>query len=804
MLLNITGINIQTAAFPDLTELNPKSKNKGYCMQYGRAYISHCLNSGSRDFYLARINGRYKMAADYANGIQRVKAILKDADGTPDIGGDKINLRQPLKLLKKSLRAVDGKLKDHDFVATVTAIDATAQDERKDYENRMRVQMQHGEWLKSMGIDMGGPQGQGADIPVDEDELAQHMEVKYRHRDAYLLEMKLSLALYLAKYDQQNRLCLQDETTYGSSVLFLGLRGALRLPQRINPGNCFFLPADSEDYPNLQAGAHVEKISLAQLLKEVAADPDTTLSTADVEQLQSIARQNMTNGGNGYYYDDTLGHRPEMAGQLEVVRFSFKSQDEEVRTEGTTKFGNPIIREKPASYATERKDVKVHRRQFSNWYGGTLIVGTELGYGCGKVYEQMRDEDNPFDCHPLYIVTSPDMRGGYTESVVEQCYVLVDMACEAWVKLRHLLNTMVGSWTEFDIDAIEAGALQKGNGDKMSASETIAHFFKNRYIAARKTVDGYEGKVGNIVTSGELPFQNELAEYWNTIAQCRQQIEDVTGINGSIAADDPASRQGAATTQLAIAGAENTLDYLYFAKQSRFERVCRALAVSIKQSEARSPLTGPVPPGFRGNGEELVGTSDTLGARVIQTKIERKPTDKQWDTFYGAANQALAQKEITLADFGFIQNVDNLKQAQVLLGIRAKRNVMQASQAAQQRTSMTSQQQQESAQVKGDQDRQTLTMKYDRETELEKMKIEGQIALGQIQASGHVDATEMTNTVKLIAQQMAQVHAGQQADAQRQAAMMQTNQTLESGEQENQAARDHEASMQQAGQPTEA
>ena len=791
MILSYANFGVQSAAYPDMTITDPKKKNKEYCIQYGRAYFWHYGNSGSRDFLNARISGRAKRAELYANGEQEVKAILKDENGQPDVSGSKVDLRKPLKILKKSLRAVDGKLKDQDFTATVTPIDATAQDEKLAYEAAMRVQMEHGEFMQRLGIPPPGGQT-GPEVPVDEDELALHMDVKYRHHDAMLLEMKLNLALYRAGYEQTNRECLRDETTYGSSVIFMGLHGAMRLPRRINPGQGLFLPSDTENYNNLQAGAHIEKISLASLLKEVEADPDTTLSASEIEQLTTLARANMP-GGNNYrnsYYDDSLGGKAEMAGQLEVMRFAFKSQDAVVMKEGVNKFGNKQVREKPAGY-TGQTDAKgtVHRRTISSWYEGTLILGTDIGYGCRKMYEQMRDEENLFDCYCPYIVTSPDMLGGHSESVVEQCMTLVDEACAAWSRARFKLATMRGSWLEFDVDAIEA-ALEKDG----SVTKSIAGFMRDGLILGRKQVAADEGhSPAPIVRSGELPFEKEVNMQFAVIERCLQQIEAITGINGSISAADPASRQGAGVTQLAIAGAENTLQYLYNAKETRFERVIRGLAVGIKQSEDRQPLTGPVP---TSKGTYIVGTSDTLSKRVMSCRVERKPTEAQWNMFYETAKVALTQQQITLSDFSFLMAIDNLKQATAMLGIRAKRNQMNASKAAMEQTTMASQQQQESAKVKGQEDRDTMNLEYDRKEALKKLEIEGSIAVAQITAEGQINANEMLQFYKA---QQTREQQGFQAEQNAQAAdvkLAQTDAQLASGEMEAQAGREFQAQMQ--------
>lgn len=795
MLLSTTGPGVQYAAYPDLTETNPKAKRKAYHLQMARAFWSHYHNSGSRDFRNGRMSGRYKLAEDYANGVNKVKTVLKDDDGHRDISGSKADLYRPLKILKKSLRAVDGLMKDREFTATVTPIDATAQDEKHAYAAATRAQMEHGQWLQSLGMQMqgGAPQGE---VPVDEDEFDLHMELKYRHRDAMLLELKLALALYLSEYDQQNRQCLRDETTYGSSVLYLALRGPRRLPVRLDPGACLFLPSSTENYANLQQGGHVEKVSLAQVLKEIDADPDTTLTADEREQLIALARQNMPGAGGGnrnFYYDDALGGQPEMAGQLEVFRFSYKSQDAVVMKEGVNKFGNKQVREKPANYSgkTDERGT-VHRRTVSSWYEASLILNTEIGYGCRKAYEQLRDEDNPFDCHPLYVVTSPDMLGGYTESVVEQCMTLVDTACEAFSRLRFKLATMIGSWMEFDLDAIENAALKKADGTTTSPHETIENFFKNGYILGRKSSGGESGgeKIGRIIDSGELPFANEIAEQWNTIERCAQQIEAITGINGSISADDPASRQGANVTQMAIAGAENTLQYLYNAKQTRFERVIRALAVSIKQSEPRQPLTGAVP---TAKGIEIVGVSDTLADRVMTCRVERKPTAEEWKRLYDQVSIMLTQQLIEPEDALFVQAIDNLKQAGAMLAVRAKRKRRNAQQDAQSQTSMASQQQQESAKVTGEEARKTNDQLHQQAMELQALKNEGAVLAAKAQVEGQAGITEMMNAMKLMHQENQLSHQAQQADQQRETELAKHDAQLSSQEEQAELQRQHDA-----------
>ena len=542
---------------PDMGELNPKKKNRAYCLQAGRGYLTLYNNSGSVDFY--RNGGKYDLAEDYANGENKVRSVLKqERDGLETLGQNKIDFR-PLPLLHKPLMSVEGLLKDHSYEATVTPVDPVSLDERASYEGKMRAWMQHQDFLQSLGLDQPG--GQGADIPVDEDDLALHMDVSYKIREAIDLEQKIAYAMYLADYARQDQQCTRDETVKGVSVLYMARRGPRRLPVRLDPADCFILPARSEDFPNLQAGAHIERLSLGQVLAEIDADPDTTLEKYQQEQLENVSksRQSGTSAYTNYWLDPALGGKPEMAGQVDVVRFAFLSTDLEVQKEYTNKFGNKQIRVMDASYGGpqednkgQAKDMKIHRKPVQNWYEGTLILGTDIGYGCRKAYEQLRDEDNPFNCLPLYIVNAPGMMGKKIKSMVERCMIAVDIASRAVVKMQHAEAKWPDVAVKFNMNALQEAAVEGGTGGKVMTRQEVLRFFIAEGIVVGNDYDADGNPLGPAVTFVETPLLNAVTRHWQTIQNAKNEIADIMGINGAVSGEDTEIRQVEGVTQLYI------------------------------------------------------------------------------------------------------------------------------------------------------------------------------------------------------------------------------------------------------------
>ena len=810
MLISSDAIPQSPCALPDLTITDPDKKNRAWILQYGRGFLTLYGNSGSVDFYRGR--AKYQRAEDYANGDNVVKSALKRKSTTNDgeANPDRIDFR-PLPLMHKPLMSVEGLLKDHSYEATVTPVDPVSLDERASYEGKMRAWMKHQEFLQSLGNEQPG--GPGADIPLDEDDLALHMEVNYKIRDAIDLEQKIAYGMYLADYGRQDQQCTRDETVKGVSVLYMKRSGPRRLPVRLDPGDCFILPARSEDFPNLQAGAHLERVSLGQVLAEIEADPDTSLSAPQRSTLETLAKQSQDGStfNSNYYLDEALGSQPELAGQLTVVRFSFVSTDLEVQKEYTNKFGNKQIRPMEASYGGPRennpgpaKDMKIHRKPVQNWYEGTLILGTDIGYGCRRAYEQLRDEDNPFNTLPLYIVNAPGMMGKKIKSMVERCMIAVDIAARAIVKLQHAEAKWPDVAVKFNMTALQEAATQGGTGGKTMTRKEVLSFFIAEGIVVGNDYDDEGNQLGAAVQFIETPLLNAATRHWNTIQNSKNEIADITGINGVVSGADPASREGEGVREQAITGSLNALNHLFVAKHSRFERVAKSIAASVKAGEdkGRAPLAGPMQVTTQRGTKKAVYVKPNPGIaqRQWQTKITQKPTQQMWDRFYASIDKAVDRDQITAGDVAFLMEIDNLKQARYLLDVRTKRNAQQKMQEAATGSENQGKQAAMATEAAGKVEAEATKQKHENKMAEINLTKEWEFKIAKVQAGQQASNAAMAQDAKLQAQDMQHGHEAAMAQQQQDVDLMQHDAELTSSENDAEAARQHELEL-AAAQP---
>ncbi|UYZ60088.1 hypothetical protein [Hymenobacter latericus] len=731
---------------------DPRKKNAAWILQWGRGFYSQYRTGTSKDFYHGHTSGRYELARQYALGLHQPVQALKDVEGNPDADRNKKLDFRPLPILDRYLRATEGVLKDHEFDASVSCVDEQAAADKQRYAAEVQAS-----WAaQQMGAaDLDPMQGQ-PDVPQDPAELELAQQRRKTEEEA-ALERKLQYALFLANYDQQNRECQRNEMLYGVSVIYQRPWGTRRLPAALYPGDCFFLPSLTEDFAGLQAGAHLERITLAQLKAEVAADPHAKFTDADWEHLRSIAKTSMQNGGRELRYDSTLGKEPELAGQIEVIRFSFFSTDEYVQA---TAEGKPW-REKQAGYDNPRNYYsQVEKAQMQSVYEGTLIASNlELGYGARRAHSQLRDESNPLNCHPFYVVSAPGRLHGQSRSMVELCFSPYDTYQREWLSLQNSLATAVPWWLEFNVGAIREKVME---GDKSKpdggVADAIRGLLKNRWMPANNTdEEGNEINRAAITSGFTQGWEQEVNLRWSNMERARLEIEAISGINGAIAAANPTADVGKGVTEQAVSGAQNALELYYHSKRRRFNQVVQALGSTIKYNEADAPLTGSfsLPVGGMGKTQAVsVAAAPEIAGRKFQYMIERRPTQQEWQRVYAAADNAVASGNLLMDDYVQLTFVPNLKDAALHLttGIRKKQRMDQENSLMQQQ--QTGQVQMQSAQAAEEEKRKTAQMEHELRMQLEQHITERAVLVARIQQETAVQNTGTQTDGKLSATQL--------------------------------------------------
>jgi hypothetical protein len=158
-----------------------------------------------------------------------------------------------------------------------------------------------------------------------------------------------------------------------------------------------------------------------------------------------------------------------------------------------------------------------------------------------------------------------------------------------------------------------------------------------------------------------------LQVLWSLLLQQINLLHDVVGVPKVDTGGGISPEQGKAVTQMLLNGSDNVLSGLMAAKIRCYENLWENLMYDIL-------ITGG---SGVANGRAFEVPSGNPDDRIPNLLVEPVPQDYEWQELYAAANQALAARTITLAQFAYIKVIDNLKQAWAYLAVQDKRGQMQ-------------------------------------------------------------------------------------------------------------------------------
>jgi len=641
-LVNPTRLIANTAAnYPDLSITDPLLKDAAYIAQYGQAHIAAYQSTGKMDWF-GNTEASDRLA--YAQGRQDPAKYrrLRTENQRLDKVGSRLDLRI-LKVVPKYVKTISGLLDQAEYIASADAIDGLAEDMKAAYEGQLRAQMESGDKLAQVGVNMS-PDGQAP--PLDEDEIMLRM-LQYKNAEALRMEASLVKGNYDGNMPQVMRKCNMYNAIFGRSCIYNYRTKGNVIPQSIEPWRLFLLPSLDEDFKDLKAGAHLEEITIGQLRSEAGDE----FSEAEYRTLASAGRQLLGKTWTDMMQQQSMGDAIN-AVTIQIVRFGFMSFN---------------IDEKGQYWA---------------WYEGTLVVGESgMYYGCRQAYNQLYDMNNPGAVLAPYIPIIPDQIAGWSVSVVDEVMSPADFVQRQWIKLQDELNRSVPKGFAYDLDRIEDVVLS--NNKKLSKEEVIEMFERSgRWVHTGVTADGT--KDGNIglreLSNGITP---DVLTLFDLIQRGIDLIERMTGVNSAVAAGNAEKRVAVGALDAAKAGAANALQFLFSAQQSLFERCCRAMAAHYRQQEILER-----------------GTSEGYGAHVFRLMIEQLPTQEQKDKFQETLNAAVEAGAIDWVDVNIIQQVKNPRLGRILLGARVKRKQADAEKAKQADAENTSKLQAQAAQDK--------------------------------------------------------------------------------------------------------
>lgn len=750
-----------TSVFPFPSHLEP-NKDKKWISQYIRAAF-HDYNS----YYPNQLyNGRDKMheVKLYMLGkqpISRYKPLL-GIKKTANADESWVNISwDVLPIVPKFRRLALSKLIKSDYNIDIDAIDSFAQDDKNKFyaENAAKLTLREEFEKKGLDKELIPP----PDIDADTlQELDMFMNYSYKHRMAIEMEMAIKLVLSLNNFKEIREQVIEDIFDWGIGGYkeYFDLNNVIKA-RRVNPQKMIMSYTTDPYLRDIQYVGEVMEMTISDL-KALAGDEITE------EQYAKLAEQYAGKLNNPMYFQDMTNDyaRNYDKFRIRVLDLEFYSNNSIVLEERINSKGNKIVGR--VSKAKPAKNGKSYSKtDYKVVYQGMWVIDTDIFFGCKLQTNMKRAKSNLTDTTLSYHIVAPNIYQMMTYSMGEQTIAIADQIQLAWYKLQNVMLRARPRGIMIEIGALENVPLGKA-GQQMKPLEIIDLYNTTGNLVYRRLDE--QGSASNYKPIEELNngIGSEASEYFAIINNNIQMLRDILGFNEITDGSTPDPRTLNGVAKFASESTNNSLDFILRAERDLLERLSYNITLRIQDAAGMGALDGYVK--ALGSGSvQFFKVDSNVSAHEYGLLVKQKPTEFEREKLGRRIEQAIQAGQITLADAMLIENIDNLKYAEVLLSYKIKKNQEDAQNRAMQQQQMNAQVQQQAAMASEQAKQQTIQIEtqsklmiIEREKQLEmqielakmqtlaqieQMKVDGKINMSQIESSSREYVQQIKNSV---------------------------------------------------------
>jgi len=698
--------------------VDPREKGKEWCLQYAKAAWSDYSNHGTQSFHNNR--GSYARIKEYAQGNQSINKYknLLNVDEQDNESWFAIDWNV-LPIVPKFRRIALGKLSKSEYNITASPIDAIAQSEIEDYYKKTKAKIDlRKEMSRSYpGMDQFSALKKKPNEPDNDEELEMHMAYTFKHNAAIEMEQGIELVFYTNDLEEKRKQILESLFDFGVAGYkeYIDSNGSVKL-RVVNPQKLLISHCNKRDFSDKIHVGEITEMTIADL-KQRAGDQFSEKEYQDIAERFS-GRQGDTKmfpSNKKFYkhYDDR---------KILVLDMEFFSVDQMVHESRVDKRGNKRFGR--ASYNSRNKvKKKFVRSSYKTVYKISWVVDSEYCYDFGLCNDMKRVKSNLMDTDLSYHIFAPDFHNMKPLGIMEQVIPIADQIQISWYRLQNAINQARPKGIMIELGALEDIPLGSG-GQQMKPMDVIDLFNKTGTLVYRR--NDIAGKPTNYRPIEELEngLGRDAMAYYQVIQNNIEMIRQITGLNEFTDGSTPDPRALTTTAKLAAQATSNALEHIVQGERYLLEKLASAVIVRLQDSVKKNPIEGYVK-SLGKNTMEFFQMSPTVTKHEFGIKIEDKPSEEQKVRLMQMLQASVAQGQVDFEDAVFIEQIENLKQAQQVLAYRIKKKREEAEEKAKQMQQMNGQIQQQSAQAAEASKQQTIQMEFKLKAEM--LKLETQL-----------------------------------------------------------------------------
>jgi len=738
-------ININPTGFPSQFVSDSEKKSVVFGLQIGQAiqYEWFRKDGGQSRFYNQWADfHRLRLYARGEQSIQKYKNELA-------IDGDLSYLNldwTPIPIIPKFVDIVVNGMSDRLFKVNAYAQDGMSLDKRSKYQVQLEKDMLSKDLMKQVqnqfGIDTFATSEE--EIPNTSEELALHMQLKYKPSIEIAEEEAINTVLESNRYSEIQKQIYYDQTVLGVSMCKNRfLPGAGISIDYVDPANVVYSYTEDPHFQDCFYWGEIKTLPITELKKI-----DPSLTRVDMEEISKYSQSWYDYNNTAQYYNNSLFSRDSAT----VLFFNYKTTQTFTYKKKVNASGAERLIEKDDTFDPTQEMMEEGRfekvsKTIDVWYEGVMVMGTNIILKWEMSENMARPQSASQEVYPEFVACAPRMYKGALESLVRRMITFADLIQITHLKLQQVISRVVPDGVFIDADGLNEVDL--GTGQAYNPEDALRMFFQTGSVIGRSyTQDGDFNQAKVPIqqlnsNSGQAKIQSLIGSYNHYL----QMLRDVTGLNEARDGSTPDSYSLVGLQKLAALSSNTATRHILDAGLQISQRLCTALSSRIadmlEYSDFREEFVNQI-------GKFNVGILDEIRELYLSDFgifIEIQPDEEQKRMLEANIQMALQRDSINLEDAIDIREIRNIKLANQVLKLKRKAKQdaeqQQKAAAAQQQGQINMQSQQMAAQ--------TAMQKLEMETQAE-MKIEeakSKFAVQKMQGEAAIKAELMQLEFKL-------------------------------------------------------
>jgi hypothetical protein len=732
-------ININPTGFPSQFVSDSEKKSFEFGLQIGQAiqYEWFRKDGGQSRFYNQWADfHRLRLYARGEQSIQKYKNELA-------IDGDLSYLNldwTPIPIIPKFVDIVVNGMSDRLFKVNAYAQDGMSLDKRSKYQVQLEKDMLSKDLMKQVqnqfGIDTFATSEE--EVPNTSEELALHMQLKYKPSIEIAEEEAINTVLESNRYNEIQKQLYYDQTVLGISMCKNRfLPGAGIVIDYVDPANVVYSYTEDPHFQDCFYWGEIKTLPITELKKI-----DPSLTRVDMEEISKYSQSWYDYNNTAQYYNNSLFSRDSAT----VLFFNYKTTQTFTYKKKVNASGAERLIEKDDTFDPTQEMMEEGRfekvsKTIDVWYEGVMVMGTNILLKWEMSENMARPQSASQEVYPEFVACAPRMYKGALESLVRRMITFADLIQITHLKLQQVISRVVPDGVFIDADGLNEVDL--GTGQAYNPEDALRMFFQTGSVIGRSyTQDGDFNQAKVPIqqlnsNSGQAKIQSLIGSYNHYL----QMLRDVTGLNEARDGSTPDSYSLVGLQKLAALSSNTATRHILDSGLEISQRLCTALSSRIadmlEYSDFREEFVNQI-------GKFNVGILDEIKELYLSDFgifIEIQPDEEQKRMLEANIQMALQRDSINLEDAIDIREIRNIKLANQVLKLKrkAKQDIeqQQKAAAAQQQGQINMQSQQMAAQTA----MQKLQMETQAEMQIEEAK--SKFAVQKMQGEAAIKAELM-------------------------------------------------------------